>query len=224
MAQCDLCKAVSMPIWAQACPSCGDMAHRWSTVQGRFLLDQVGHLLGVDSSGCLWTFLPSLAMMFLLFRPIITSSLMWAGLFGYWCDLSVYLSIYNILNCSVVGQAFWGWGISGVGWGRGSGSYMVSSLFSFSVITVAHQALGQVNFCCSVFETALAEWVFYKKVPLCGYIMWRAHLVASLVQPWWLHGGWNTADTYENFLMDLDVRKYLAWKICIKAATYLRVQ
>ena len=48
-----------------------------------FLLDQLGHCLGVDSSGCLWAFLPSLAMFFLLFRPIITSSLLWAGLFGH---------------------------------------------------------------------------------------------------------------------------------------------
>ena len=46
-----------------------------------------------------------------------------------------------------------------------------SSLSSSSVITAAHEALGQVNFCCSLFETALAEWECYNKVPLCEYIM-----------------------------------------------------
>lgn len=52
---------------------------------------------------------------------------------------------------------------------------MVSSLSSSSVITAAHQALSQVNFCCSVFETALAEWECYKRSTL----VWAHHMKSS---------------------------------------------
>lgn len=132
--------------------------------------------------------------MFLLFVPIITSSLPWTGLFGHRPGIHMYLSLYVTLNGSVpVGQAFSGWGISGAGWGRGSRSYMMMRVFLFVCFCLFCCCFNLLCNHCSTPNAqpgellllscwaALAELEWHNRV-----LLWRTHMFSgpSLLASW----------------------------------------